>query len=102
MQSRISPKDQALFRAIGEVLHYVWDPIGVAGVPQARDEYDGYVGELFSLIRSGATEVELSSRLEEIAGDRMGLGAAKDRSDEAASAIMDWRDFVDESLGLNP
>jgi hypothetical protein len=72
------------------------------GVPQARDEYEGYVGELFSLARSGATEAELSSRLEQIATDRMGLGAAQDRSDEAASLIADWRDFVAESLGLNP
>ena len=24
-----------------------WDPIGVAGIPQAADEYDTYVGKVY-------------------------------------------------------
>ena len=39
---------------VGEVLHYVWDPIGVAGVPQARGEYDAFVDGVVSLLESGA------------------------------------------------
>ena len=35
-----------LHRRTDEVLHYIWDPIGVSGVPTARDEYSGYVPRL--------------------------------------------------------
>jgi hypothetical protein len=92
MTNRLSPKDQELLRIIDEVLHYVWDPIGVSGVPQARDEYGGYVGPVCTLLRSGATEFEISSHLEAISSDRMGLPGRKERADEAASILTDWRD----------
>lgn len=92
MTTRLSPKDRELLRAIGEVLHYVWDPIGVAGVPQARDEYDGYVGSIFTLLRSGASTSAISSHLEGIVVAHLGLPGRKERSDEAASVLADWRD----------
>jgi hypothetical protein len=33
--------DRDLYRMVDEILHYVWDPIGVAGEARARDEYNG-------------------------------------------------------------
>jgi hypothetical protein len=36
--------------AIRDVLMREWDPIGVAGVPQAQDEYDGYINEIYGLL----------------------------------------------------
>jgi hypothetical protein len=39
---------------VNEVLHYIWDPIGVRGEPRARDEYDSYAPEVYSLLQSGA------------------------------------------------
>lgn len=97
MEKSLSPKDQELLRIIGEILHYVWDPIGVAGVPQARDEYDGYVGPVFSLLRSGASDSEISSHLEIIASERMGLPVRKDLAETAASVLVKWRDHQDAS-----
>jgi hypothetical protein len=32
-----------LYKRVNEVLHYVWDPIGVAYSPAARDEYQRYI-----------------------------------------------------------
>ncbi|MCA0199149.1 MAG: hypothetical protein LCH59_13700 [Proteobacteria bacterium] len=92
MTQRLNRQDQELLRIIGEVLHYIWDPIGVAGVPQARDEYDGYVGPVFTLLRSGASDADVSEHLEQIVANRMGLPSRKERSDEAASTLTDWRD----------
>lgn len=97
MSDRLSPQDQALIRVVGEILHYVWDPIGVAGTPQARDEYDGYVGPVFSLLRSGASESELAAHLARIADERMGLPGRAKESLEAASLLVDWRDFLADS-----
>lgn len=96
MANRLSPKDKELLRIIGEVLHYLWDPIGVAGVPQARDEYDGYVGPVFTLLRSGASDSEISSHLEAIASERMGLPGRKELADATAAILIDWRDHQDE------
>jgi len=93
MTSKLNPRDQELIRIIGEVLHYIWDPIGVSGIPQARDEYDGYVGPLFTLVRSGAPDSDISAHLENIATERMGLSSRKERSDEVAAILTDWRDY---------
>ena len=41
-------------RSIGEVLLRNWDPVSVRGEPQARDEYDAYVGGVCKLISSGS------------------------------------------------
>ena len=93
MASRLSSQDQKLIYVIGEVLHYIWDPIGVSGVPQARDEYDGYVGPVFTLLRSGAEESDMSRHLQHVADTRMGLPGLAELSDTAASVLIDWRDF---------
>ena len=58
---------------VGEILHYIWDPLGVSGVPQARDEYDGYVGGVVSLLESGAGEQLICAYLTRIADENMGL-----------------------------
>jgi hypothetical protein len=93
MTHQLNPQDQELLRIVGEVLHYVWDPIGVAGVPQARNEYDGYVEPIFTLLRSGASEADISAHLEQIVVTRMGLPSRKEHSNETASVLTDWRDY---------
>ncbi len=60
-------------RRIGEILHYMWDPIGVRGIPQARDEYDGYVHQVFAHLERGASESEICRHLADITAGRMGL-----------------------------
>ncbi len=94
MASTMNPQDQNLQHVVGEVLHYIWDPIGVSGVPQARDEYDGYVGPVLTLLRSGADASKVSAHLQNIADERMGLPDRKEQSDNAASVLTEWRDFL--------
>lgn len=77
MSSKLSPKDQALYSAVDEVLHYIWDPIGVSGVPQARDEYHGYLPHVFSLVRNGANDEIIAVYLGELVRERMGLPASR-------------------------
>jgi hypothetical protein len=96
MTNTFNPRDQKLFNVIGEVLHYVWDPIGVSGMPQARDEYSGYVGSIYSLLRSGAEGSEISAHLQHLANEHMGLPDRQEQSDAAASLLTSWRDFLAE------
>jgi len=94
---RLSHEERRFYRVIGEALHYVWDPIGVSGVPQARDEYDNYVPQVFALLRAGASESEVSAHLQSLSEDRMGLSKLSERANEAASVLVDWRDHFSES-----
>jgi hypothetical protein len=64
-------------RRVSEILHYIWDPIGVRGVPQARDEYDSYVHKVFSLLERGASEPEISQFLSDISTEAMGFLATE-------------------------
>jgi hypothetical protein len=53
-------------RKIREILMGQWDPIGVDGIPEAADEYDGYIGGVYELLRNGATPTALSDYLRSI------------------------------------
>jgi hypothetical protein len=64
-------------RRIGEILHYLWDPIGVGGVPEARDEYDSYTHQVFAYLERGASESEISQYLSGIGAEGMGLAATE-------------------------
>lgn len=50
-----------------------WDPIGVAGVPEAQDEYDSYIGPIYRLLASDASVEQLAQHLQEIETTQMGL-----------------------------
>jgi hypothetical protein len=67
--------EQELYQRIDEVLHYLWDPIGVAREPFARDEYAAYVPEVFGLVAEGASEQKLMGYLLQVEADAMGLAA---------------------------
>jgi len=41
---------QRYHEAIRAVLLCDWDPIGVSHVAEAQDEYDGYVGEIYTML----------------------------------------------------
>jgi len=57
---------------IRSVLNADWDPIGVADV--VDDEYDMYIGRIYSLLASDASEQAIAAHLLSIELDRMGLG----------------------------
>ena len=68
-------------RRIIDILNTDWDPIGVVGAG-VYDEYDGYAGKIAALLRSGATDKQLSDYLEWAEVEHMGL----DRPFETARA----------------
>ena len=76
---------------VSEVLHYTWDPIGVRGEPNARDEYDSYVPEVCLLLQGGATAEQIAAHLDRIATERMGLNLNIENSLLTAHNLLDWR-----------
>jgi len=94
MTRKLGPEERALQVAVGEVLHYIWDPIGVAGTPQARDEYDGYVDHVCTLLWQGADHSVLAKHLVQLADERMGLPGTESCAELAAGRLLEWRDAV--------
>jgi len=83
--------ERELRQRINEVLHYLWDPIGVRGEPHARDEYDAYVPEIYSLLQKDASAEQLAAHLEEIEAERMGLSSNHEHSVSIAHKLLEWR-----------
>jgi hypothetical protein len=60
-------------RKIRRVLMEQWDPIGVSDTPDAADEYDLYIGDVYELLKRGASAAKIGAYLRGIEVDRMGM-----------------------------
>jgi hypothetical protein len=94
MGTKLFPPDNELYQRIDEVLHYLWDPVGVSRLPMARDEYRGYLPKLFSLLSDGVTEEQLADYLGRAVTERMGLPPRRARDLEIARLLVRWRDTI--------
>ena len=94
MTDKLGPEEKALHRAVGEVLHYIWDPIGVAGSVQARNEYDGYIAQVCSLLWQDASALQISEHLVKLADQNMDLPDTQARADLATRKLLEWRDAI--------
>ncbi len=55
------------------ILLIAWDPIDVAGLSGAMDEYDTYAEDIIALLEAGATAEELTAHLRGIERDWMNI-----------------------------
>jgi hypothetical protein len=70
----IEKKESRRIRAeIRRVLLEVWDPIGVKDVPQAQDEYDCCLYEVFRLLTAGGSDDQITDFLWKQGTEHMGL-----------------------------
>jgi hypothetical protein len=76
---------------VDEVLHCIWDPIGVAGSPSTRDEYYAYVPDVLAMLQRDAAPAEVQAYLTEVATQRMGLGANDAHSAYVAEILLSWK-----------
>jgi hypothetical protein len=84
--------------AIRNVLLERWDPIGVAGVPQARDEYDAYIHEIQAMLRRREPRDRLADHLEWIETKAMQLAGSHSRRLRTVHALVEVAErFAPES-----
>jgi len=68
------PSDQQRFYEFIDVLLFnEWDPIGVSDTPEARDEYHGYLPQVFSKAMRGESVQNIADYLREVETGKMGL-----------------------------
>lgn len=99
MGHELADDELELYRRVDEVLFYVWDPIGVATSPTARDEYYGYLPIVFSMLQGeGANASIIAAYLDSIASERMGLDANPEHSKRVAQLLLDWKPKSEQFL----
>ncbi|KJK22588.1 hypothetical protein UB46_20940 [Burkholderiaceae bacterium 16] len=91
MGRKLADADLDLYRRVDEVLFYVWDPIGVAHSPAARDEYQGYLPKVFAMLQKGADASSVAAYLDAVATERMGLHENGEHSKRVAELLLDWK-----------
>jgi hypothetical protein len=74
---------------IERILLCEWDPIGVDGIPEAADEYNGYAFELYVMLqkRTRPSIQEIEAYLAAAQTTQMGLRPMPDRNHRAATMI---------------
>jgi hypothetical protein len=80
-----------LYRRVDEVLHYLWDPIGVSGIPAARDEYETYVPQVFELLNDDANRGRIAGYLNWVVTERMGLSENAEATLRVVDFLQEWK-----------
>ncbi|MEI8329518.1 MAG: hypothetical protein WCG14_05940 [Chlamydiia bacterium] len=79
---------QFLMEEIQKILLKEWDPIGIQDIPEAQDEYDSYVSDIYKLIQSKRTESEVFDYLWGIETEHMGLSGDKKHTQTIAHKLF--------------
>jgi len=74
--------------AIRQVLLGEWDPIGVAHIPQAQDEYDGYISQIYGMLIRREPKYKLVDFLWWVETDHMGSYGNRQRTERVADLLL--------------
>ena len=92
---KLEPKDEELYKRIDEVIHYIWDPIGISEHPQARDEYYSYLAAIFSRVKAGKAD-DIVEYMKGAARENMGLSFDIEKAKQVADVLLEWKRVIDE------
>jgi hypothetical protein len=87
--SDFTTKAQEAHRIIGEILLRDWDPIGVAHVPEAQDEYDAYIAEVYRLVSRRASSQQVFDYLWWVETQHMALRGDRQRTERVAQRLAE-------------
>ena len=97
MGHTLPPNEAELYDRCNEVLHYIWDPIGVSGSVSARDEYDAYIPPIFALVNENAPSSEIAGALVRFVSERMELTPDRKKAQEVAELLLEWRERINDT-----
>lgn len=80
-------KDFLLYKKIDDILWFDWDPIGIKD-DAPRDEYQGYVPEIFGLVKTKADRQEIANRLHKLETENMGMSGTIENCLTIADKIL--------------
>ena len=80
---------------IRQILLHDWDPVGVADVLQAQDEYDSYIARIYAMLIRHEPRHKLVEHLWLIETEYMGLAGNRQRTEVTAERLLSFRDEVE-------
>jgi hypothetical protein len=95
MTSSVRNRARRYHEAIREAFLTEWDPIGIAGVPEAQDEYDGYVPTVYKMLISRQPRHELFNYLWWLETEHMGLAGDRQATERFTDRLMRISDEVE-------
>ena len=87
-------KDNELYKRCDEILHYVWDPIGIKDIPGARDEYHGYLPQVFKLVKDDTDKIKIAEYLDQTQKNDIGLSSNLSKNLKVATILLNWRETI--------
>ena len=78
--------------AVRRILIRAWDPIGVADVPEAQDEYDSYVAGVCSRLIRKVPRQELFDYLWHVETECKELGGDRERTGRVVDLLLELPD----------
>ena len=94
MGAKLTSEEVELYRRTDEVLHYLWDPIEVSGIPATRDEYEYHVPKVVTLLRQGSPAQEVAEYLVNVERDNMGLEPDPTKALRIAGILIEYRTWI--------
>ena len=94
MKDQLNSKEKELYRRTDEILHYLWDPIGVSDVPQARDEYYSYLPGVFARLIGNSKDHEIAAYLTEVEESSMGMTPNKEKALVIARMLIEAKEWI--------
>jgi hypothetical protein len=94
MGKKLSPEQNELYKRTDEVLHYIWDPIGVSDSPCARDEYWGYLPQVFAKLLKNEPSEKIVEYLLLIETENMGLSKNEKNAERTVEILEEYREKI--------
>ncbi len=88
MKDRIGLSQSSFIDAIEALLREIWDPVGLADVAAARDEYQTYAAVIAAMVARGASQDALVEALLRFERDEMGLPGDEVRAERVAAHLL--------------
>lgn len=88
METKFEENKLNFYKKIDTILWQKWDPIGVNEIESARDEYYGYIPEIYNLKITNASKNEIAEHLNKIATINLGLFENLKHCEEIAELIL--------------
>lgn len=79
---------RTLQQKIRAILLEEWDPIGVIEIPDARDEYDGYVPDIYAILISQKPINDVFDYLLWAEAEHMGLTVNRQRTQRISEQLF--------------
>ena len=74
---------------IKKILMKEWDPIGIANIPEAQDEYDAYIRQVYHLLIKKASWQQIFDYLWWVETDHMALLGDRQKTEYLARYLCD-------------